>query len=107
MAGKTIAPKSAAITAATATGYVTIAATTGWYKNAKGAMTAAGQPNRSITITEILSATQMGVRIEPDDHLGPAAHGPNYGRSDVSLYNGGVVIQHEQFIFNIDDLPLS
>lgn len=39
MAGKTITAKSAATTAATATGYVTIASTTGWYVGAKGSIT--------------------------------------------------------------------
>lgn len=221
MAGKTIAPKSAAITAVTATGYVTIASTTGWYAGARGAitkqavgtLTAAGNfantetvtigtkvytfqtiltnvdgnvligasasdsldnliaainlgagagatyaaattlnadvtaaagagdtmvvtsklpgtsttattetsgtaswaattltgglANRSVVITEISSATVLGVRLVPDDHLGPAAHGPDYGRSDMTAWNNATIYQHEQFIYNINDLPLS
>lgn len=226
MAGKTIAAKSAAITAATSGGYVSIASTTGWYKNAKGSMTKAafslltaiGQPadaatvtigakvytfqtvltnvdghvligltanatlvnlaaainlgagagvgyaaattanaagviasmgagdtmnlvakapgtagnsiatlddsgnlawtglvlaggaaGVTIVITEIVSATQMGVRIVPDSVVGAQTYGPDYGRSDCSAFNtaNGVIYQNEQFIFNIDDLPLS
>lgn len=227
MAGKTIAPKSAAITAGTATGYLTVGSTTGWYKGAKGSLTrqaqglltftgvgldtetvtigakvytfqtvltnvdghvllganqaasianliaainlaagagatyaaattanaagvvasqgagttmilqaslpgsagnaiattetltnaswgaltlTGGVDNKSIVITEIASATSLGVRIVADDVLGPNASGPNYGRSSMTPYNsavGGMVYQHEQFIFNPDDLPLS
>lgn len=72
-----------------------------------GATLAGGFDNKTITITEIVSATVMGVRIEPDDHVGPAAHGTNYGRSDMTAYNGATIYQHDQFIFNPNDLPLS
>jgi hypothetical protein len=104
MAGKIVKATSAAITAATATGYVTIASTVGWYAGAKGAMTNGGQPNVPVIITEIASATQLGVRILSDDDL---QNKPNYGRSNVSAYNGGVLYQHEQFVFNPNDQPLA
>lgn len=226
MAGKTIAAKNAAITAATAGGYVSVASTTGWYKGARGSMTKAafslltaiGQPGdteivtigakvytfqtvltnvdghvliggtpsdsldnliaainlgagsgttyaalttanaagvtasagagdtmnlvakvpgtagnaivttdnsgnlawtglvlaggaASVTcvITEVVSGTQMGVRIVPDSVVGAQTYGPDYGRSDCSAFHtaNGVIYQNEQFIFNIDDLPLS
>lgn len=104
MAGKLIAPKSASITAATATGYVTVASTTGWYAGAKGWMTFGGQPNVPVVITEVASATSLGVRIVNENDLKNA---PNYGRSNVSAYNGGTIYQNEQFIFNPNDQPLA
>lgn len=104
MAGKLIKPLTAAITAATATGYVTIASTTGWYAGARGAMTNGGQPNVPVIITEIASATQLGVRILDDNDLN---NRPNYGRSNVAAYNGGAIYQHDQFLFNPNDNPLA
>lgn len=104
MAGKLIAPKSAAITAATAAGYVTIASTTGWYANAKGWMAFGGQPTVPVVITEVASATQLGVRIVNENDL---LNRPNYGRSNVSAYNGGTINQNDQFIYNPNDQPLA
>jgi hypothetical protein len=107
MAGKIIAAKSAAITAINATGYVTIASTTGWYAGAKGSITAAGQTTRTLVITEVQSATVLGVRFVNDDTTVPGAAAPNYGRSDPTAYNLGTIYQNDQFIFNPNDLPLS
>lgn len=104
MAGRIIAAKAATITAATASGFVTIASTTGWYAGAKGWMAAGGQPNVPVVITEVTSATQLGVRIVNENDL---LNRPNYGRSNVSAYNTGTINQNEQFIFNPNDQPLS
>lgn len=103
MAGKIIAAKSATTTAATTTGYVTIASTTGWYVGAKGALNQPGQPNVSIIITEVASATSLGVRILPDSVVGPVISSPNYGRSDVSAYNAGTIYQYDQFLYSKDE----
>lgn len=104
MAGKLISAKSATITGATAAGYVTVASTTGWYAGAKGFMTNTGQPNVPIVVTEIASSTQLGVRIRNDDDL---KNEPDYGRSNVSAYNGGTIYQNDQFVFNPNDQPLA
>lgn len=104
MAGRIVKSQTGSITAATATGYVTIASTTGWYAGAKGWMTAGGQPNVPVTIVEILSGTQLGVRIEPD---GTMSGGVAYGRSNVAVYNGGTIVQNEQLIYNTADAPLT
>lgn len=107
MAGKLINHVAATITGVNATGYVTVASTTGFYKGAKGAMTAGGQPSVSIVITEVASATSLGVRIVPDNHVSAGAHGTDYGRTNPTAYNTGSIIQHEQFLFNPNDLGLS
>lgn len=111
MAGRIVKQVSAAISGTTAAGYVTVASTTGFYAGAKGAMVNAGQPNVAIVITEVASATSLGIRIVPEDSFGTTNGvgnaAPNYGRSNVTAYNGGTVIQHEQFIFNPNDQPLA
>lgn len=111
MAGRLIKPISAAITAATAGGYITVASTTGFYAGAKGWMTNTGQANVPVTITEISSATVIGIRIETENPFGitngRSNSAPNYGRSDVSAYNGGTIYQNDQFIFNPNDQPLA
>lgn len=110
MAGRNVKQVSATITGATATGYLTVASTTGFYAGAKGAMINAGQANVSVVITEVASATSLGIRIVSDDALGITAGvgnaGPRYGRSSVTAYNGGTIIQHDQFVFNPNDKPL-
>lgn len=111
MAGRIVKQVSAAITGTGATGYVTVASTTGFYAGAKGAMTNTGQPNVAVVITEVASSTSLGIRIVPENAFGTTNgvgnSAPNYGRSTVTAYNGGQIIQHEQFIFNPNDLPLS
>jgi hypothetical protein len=110
MSGRIVKHVSAAITGATATGYLTVASTAGFYAGAKGAMINAGQDNVAVVITEVASATSLGIRIVPEDAFGITGGkgnaAPNYGRSNVSAYNGGTIIQHEQFIFNPNDKPL-
>lgn len=110
MAGKLVNAISATITSSTAAGYVNVASTTGFYVGGRGAMTKAATPNVQIVITEIVSATQMGVRIVPETILdNPGAGAPNYGRSDASAYSGGtgLIFMHAQLIYNNNDLPLT
>jgi hypothetical protein len=104
MAGKIIDFKTAAISAATTTGYVTIASTTGWYKNAICWISNTGQTTRRCIITEVASATQLGVLFRDTD----SGTAPAYGRSNISAYNGGTIVQEDgQLIYNPNDLPLS
>lgn len=103
MAGKNIDFKSAPITAATSAGFITIASTVGWYKGAVVWLSAGGQPGVRCQVTEVTSATVLGMGIRSTD----AGTAPNYGRSDISAYNGGVATQLEQLVYNSNDLPLS
>lgn len=102
MAGRIVKAVSGTITAASATGYITLASTTGFYEGAKGWMINGGQPNVPVVITSV-SASQLGIRVLNENDL---KNPPNYGRSDVSAYNGGTIYQNEQFIFNPNDKPL-
>ena len=110
MAGRIVKEISAAITAASNAGLITIASTTGFYEGGTGAMVNGGQPNVSIVIVDIVSATTMKVRIVPQTVFLSAttqASGPNYGYSDVSAYNGGTIIMHAQLVYNKNDAPLT
>jgi len=105
MAGKNIGHKTNAITAVTATGYITIASTVGYYKNAIVWMndaTSTVANNKRAVITEVLSATQLGIGLRSND----PGEAPRYGRSDMTAYNGGSITQLEQLIYNNDDKPL-
>jgi hypothetical protein len=108
MAGRLVKQISATITgvAAGANGYITVASTVGFYAGAKGSMNIGGA-GVSVIITEVASATSLGVRIIPDDWFQPGAAGPNYGRSVTTAYNGGTITQYEQLIFNPNDAPLT
>lgn len=113
MAAKLIKAASTAITAATAAGYITVASTTPFVANAKGQMSNTGQPSVNVIITEIVSATVMGIRIVPEDSRGAVsgwvsgtvigANAPNYGRSNVAAYNGGVIAQNDQSVYSPND----
>lgn len=73
-----------------------------------GLVMAGGATTVSIVITEIKSATELGVRIVSNDLLGQSlTAGPDYGRSDPTAYNSGTVYQWEGFVYNNNDLPLS
>lgn len=102
MAGRLITPKRATVSAATAAGYLTVDSTTGLYVSAFCWLTKTDTtlPIR-VQITEIVSGTSVGVRLAP-----ALAQAPNYGRSDVSAYNGGGFLdQEDQFIYNRNDAP--
>lgn len=100
MAGKIIDAKSASITAATSAGYVTVASSTGFYKNAFVWLNKAGQPEVECKIL-VISGNDIGVQILPE--LGK---GPKYTLSDISAYNGGTISQFSQFVYNPNDKPL-
>jgi hypothetical protein len=104
MAGKFIEHKAGSITAATATGYITLASVAGFYKNAIVFLVDSGGANhKRCVITEIVSTSnQLGIRFQET----AAGSVPSYGRNNVSAYNGGVVTQHEQVVYNINDKPL-
>jgi hypothetical protein len=105
MAGRVIPAKAASITAASSTGYITIASVTGWYAGAKAYLNNGGQTNRHVIITEVLTTgNQLGIRFIPD--FGTLGAGPNYGRNNVAAYNGGTIDMYEQFLFNPNDKPL-
>lgn len=102
MAGRIVPDKNAAITTATAAGYITVGSTTGFYAGAHAYISKSGQPNKEVIITEVQSSTVMGVRFVDD-----IGAGPNYGRSDVSLYTtSGRIDMPSQLIYNPNDKPL-
>lgn len=111
MAGRIVKAISAAISAASTGGYITVASTTGFYAGAKGQMVNSGQPNVQVVITEVASATSLGIRVIPENPTaivnGKSNSAPNYGRSDISAYNGGTIYQNEQLIYNPNDLGLA
>lgn len=99
MAGKNIEQLSATITAATTSGYITVASVAGFYKGALCNLQNVGQPSLEVYITEVLTTgNQLGIRFKSSV--------PEYGRDDVSLYNGGSIHQLAQFVYNRNDKPL-
>lgn len=104
MAGKIIPAKSATVTVASAAGYITIASTTGYYKGAKAWLSKTGQTSVRVIITEVVSATVLGVRVINDN--GSVTN--NYGRSDVSAFTtSGVINLEEQFVYSANDTGLA
>jgi hypothetical protein len=100
MAGREIQHKASAITAATASGYITVASVTGYYKNAVVYLNAAGQPTVRCVITAIdTTANTLGILIRDIE----AGSVPSYGRSNISAYNGGSVTQNAQFVYDYSD----
>lgn len=101
MAGRNIASARATVTAATAGGILTVTASTGLFVGAKCWLSLTnGSAQDYVEITSIV-ATAVGVR-----KVVVAGQGPNYGRSDVSAYNGGGFLdQEDQFIYNRNDAP--
>lgn len=101
MAGRNIASQRATVTAATAAGYLTVTSAAGLYVGAFGWLSLTdGTLPVQVQVTEI-NGTSVGVRLVTG--LGGA---PNYGRSNVSAYNGGGFFDQEaQFIYNRNDAP--
>jgi hypothetical protein len=99
LAGKIVQQQSATITAATTSGYITVASVSGFYKSAVCNLSKVGQPSIEVTITEVVTTSnQLGIRFKQQI--------VDYGMDDVSLYNGGNIYQSEQFIYNPNDKPL-
>lgn len=101
MAGRVIPAVHATVTAATSTGFVTVTSATNLFVGARCWLSnTAGSTQDAVEITEI-SGTSVGVRKIP-----AVGQGPNYGRSDVSAYNGGGFLDQEaQFVYNRNDAP--
>ncbi len=101
MAGRLIPAVQAVVTAALATGYLTVTSATGLYVGGKGWLSKTDHSLQiPVEITEI-SGTTIGVRQILDRGLGP-----NYGRTDVSAYNGGGFLNQDQgFVYNRNDAP--
>lgn len=99
MAGRLTPAAHTTVTAATAAGYVTVGSATNFYVGAYCWLSLTdGSKQDQVQITEI-NGTSVGVRIVP-----AKGQGPNYGRSDVSAYNGGGFLDQEpQFIYNRND----
>lgn len=102
MAGKLTAAVHATVTAATAGGYATVTSATGLYVGARCWLSnTAGTVQDLVDITEI-NGTTIGLRKVP-----ATGQGPNYGRSDISAYNGGGFLDQEpQFVYNREDKPV-
>ena len=101
MAGRIIPAVHATVTAATAGGYLTVSSATNLYVGARCWLSLTNNSAQDLVeITEI-NGTSVGVRKIPAKGVGP-----NYGRSDVSAYNGGGFLDQEpQFIYNRNDAP--
>lgn len=110
MAGKFVKATQAAITAATTAGYLTVgaAASLKFYEQAFVWVNAGGQTNVMGQITAIdTTAGTLGVKLvnHPGDPVG--GESKNYGRSDLSAYNGGTVYMDDQLIYNRGENPVT
>lgn len=82
-----VAATSAALTAdGDATGYVTVASTTGFFAGCLGFIRNSDGTAARVIITEVKSATQMGLRIVADDNEKQQAIQVYGGRSNLSVY---------------------
>jgi hypothetical protein len=105
MAGRIIPAKGDVLTGnGTADGYITIASNVGYYVGAHGFLKGATAASREVTVTELKSTNQLGIRF-----VRAMGTGVNYGRDDVSAYtvaDSARIDTEEQFIFNRNDKPL-
>lgn len=102
MAGKLISTARAAITGVSATGYLTVASTTGFYVGAFVNLTnSAGTVNQPAKITELTSTT-IGIQFVLARY-----GGARYGRDDVTAFNTGTIDQDAQLIYNPNEAPLT
>lgn len=102
MSGKLISTARAAITGASATGYLTVASTTGFYVNAFVWLTnTGGTVNQYAKITELTSTT-IGIQL-----INARNGAARYGRDDVTAFNLGVIDQEQQHIYNPNEVPLA
>lgn len=101
MAGRITPATHATVTAATNTGYLTVTSSAGLYVGGRGFLSLTdGTLGIYVEITDIVTTT-VGVRKVP--FKGDA---PNYGRTDVSAYNGGGFLDQEAgFVYNRNDAP--
>lgn len=78
----TLAQKTAAVTSASANGFLTVASTVGFTVGAFGWLYKTGVTSQYCQIESIPSATQIGVRFVSSEPF-------NYGRSNVVAFTGG------------------
>lgn len=99
MAGKLTKAVHATVTAATAGGYATVSSATDLYVGARGWLSKTDNSLQELVEITSISGTTIGLRKIP-----ASGTGPNYGRSDISAYNGGGFLdQEEQFVYNRED----
>jgi len=71
-----------------ATGYVTVASTTNFYPGAIAWISSETEASRKCVITELVSATVMGLRFVDETYAGTGVHkNSGSGRSDLSVYD--------------------
>jgi hypothetical protein len=107
MAGKTISSIHAAITGSSSTGYVTVGSSAGFYVGAKVYLTKSTthQPAEIVSI----SGNNLFVRFM-DNRFTMLQQGTGFGVSNTAApvdFNSGTIDMEEQFIYNVNDLPLS
>lgn len=103
MSGKFIDRKSNAITGIGTDKSVVIASTTGYYKGATVWVVDSGNANaKECLIFEVTDATHLKLLFK-----GGVGEGPRYGYSDATAYNGGIVTQLEQLVYNTNEVPLA
>lgn len=90
------------VTAASATGYLTVSSSVGIYPNAVFWLTLTnGSIPRQVEVTEV-NGNSVGVRFAPE----PGMPQTNYGRSNVSAYNAGAYLyQGEQVLYRSSEVP--
>lgn len=99
MAGKLTAAVHATVTAATAGGFATVSSATGLYVGTRCWLSNTANTLQDLVEITSIAGTTIGLRKIPL----PGA-GPNYGRSDISAYNGGGFLdQDSQFVYNRED----
>jgi len=101
MAGRDVAELSADLTGqGSENGYVDVASTTGFFVGARCWLMMDDETfNDEVVITEVVSATQLGLRLAQEFDGMHLAH-PNYGRDDMSDYDAtATLFQPKQFIW--------
>ncbi len=90
------------VTAASASGYLTVSSSVGIYPSAVFWLTLTnGSIPRQVEVTEV-NGSSVGVRFVPE----PGMPQTNYGRSNVSAYNaGGYLYQGEQILYRSSEIP--
>jgi hypothetical protein len=98
---------SAALTAngdVAGAGYATIASTAGFYAGARGFISNTAGASKRVIITEIQSATILGVRFIADDNESQLSIQVYGGRSSIAAYTtvGGARIYQESQLVRVD-----
>lgn len=115
MAGRIVDSIAANITGVTAaTGSCTVVSSAGFYEGAYAYLRANGQPGLQVKIIDIPDSTHVRVRAVLDPRGGGVSTtsadikaDTNYGATDPTAYNGGVISMPSQLIYNSNDLGLA